>query len=130
MRGDTSIIKKIFVLQLFTVFLLSLSAEPYRVYPILFVHGINSGSGTWGANTENRSDSIPADSVQSKSSDYPTYAYFLEYMYPYVEAWWKFDETYTKPGDPAYPNKTFLEVINFDDNRGSIDPHSGNTEHY
>jgi len=31
MRGNISIIKKIFIIQLFTVFMLTLSAEPYRV---------------------------------------------------------------------------------------------------
>jgi len=31
MRGKVSIIKKLFVIQLFTVFLINLSAEPYRV---------------------------------------------------------------------------------------------------
>jgi len=123
MKGNINIIKKVFIIQLFTIFFINSSAEPYKPYPILLIHGINSNSGTWGANTENRSDSIPADSVQDKSSDYPTYAYFLGYMNPYAVAWKSVDGSYTIPGDDAFPNKTFLEVINFDDNRGSIDPH-------
>jgi len=133
MREKISIIKKLFILQLFTIFLLSLSAEPYRVYPILFVHGINSGSGTWGAEVENREegDWIPANKIEK----YSTYYHFLNYMKPYVWEWydWEKDQglprTYTPDSNapvtgPLYPNKTFLEVINFDDNRGSIDPDS------
>ena len=54
MRGNVNIIKKLFVIQFFTAALLTLSAEPYRVYPILFVHGINSGPGTWGEEVEDR----------------------------------------------------------------------------
>jgi len=46
MKGNISIVKKIFIIQLFTVFSITLSAEPYKPYPILFVHGINSGSLT------------------------------------------------------------------------------------
>jgi len=30
MRGNISVIKKLFVIQLFTVFLINLSAEPYN----------------------------------------------------------------------------------------------------
>ncbi len=26
-----------------------LSSAPYKLYPILFVHGYRAGSGTWGA---------------------------------------------------------------------------------
>jgi len=118
-----------FLILLFFCFIGVLKSEPYKPYPILFVHGINSGSGTWGAEVENREegDWISADKVDSFS----TYYHFLRYMHPYV---WMldtlgYDTTYTIPGgisgwpkDDAYPNKTFLEVINFDDNRGSIDP--------
>jgi len=124
MRGKTSI-KKIFVIQLFTVivFLINLSAEPYKPYPILFVHGVNSGSGTWGAEVENRevSDSIP----ESKIINGSTYYHFLEYMDPVAITWHEYEEdvlkiplTYTIPGEDAYPNKTFLEVMNFDDKWG------------
>jgi len=76
MRDNISIIKKIFIIQLFTVFMLTLSAELYKPYPILFVHGINSGSGTWGAPVYDREmgDSIRADSIAS------TYQHFLDYL--------------------------------------------------
>jgi hypothetical protein len=136
MRGKVSIIKKIFIIQLFSVFLLTLSAKPYRVYPILFVHGINSGSGTWGAEVENREegDWIPANKIE----EYSTYYHFLRYMKPYVWQWYNWEKepglspTFTPDPDttPAYPNKTFLEIINFNDNRGSIDTHSGYLEPY
>jgi hypothetical protein len=120
MRGKVSIIKKIFIIHLFVAFLLTLYAKPYKPYPILFVHGVNSGSGTWGAEVENRevSDSIP----QSKLEDNSTYTHFLYYMTPCAIAWHEYEEdyleippTYTIPGEDAYPNKTFLEVINFDE---------------
>jgi hypothetical protein len=84
------------------------------------VHGSGGSSGDWGAPTENRTDSIPKDSIVPGSS----YSHFLnDFMLPYV---WFYDTTgidtsFTKPGDPAYPNKTFLEVINFDYNTGSVD---------
>lgn len=95
---------------------LSINAEPYKPYPILLVHGIGSNSGTWGAPTIFRSDSIPEDSLRADH----TYDHFLDYMHPYV---WMldtlgYDTTFTIPGgvpghpepDDAYPNKTFLEV--------------------
>jgi len=123
---------------LFTVFLLTLSAEPYKPYPILLIHGIASNSGTWGAPTILRSDSIPKDSIRSGN----TYDHFLDYMTKYAYKWydWEVEQSlepsYTPdPGLPApigprFPNKTFLEVINFDDNRGSINNHSGYSEPY
>jgi len=111
MRGKESIIKKLFVIQLFSVSLLTLSAEPYKPYPILLIHGIASNSGTWGAPTILSSDSIPKDSIISGH----TYGHFLDHLNPYVIAWDAIDESYTEDEtDPAYPNKTFLEVINFD----------------
>ncbi|MEO0253974.1 MAG: hypothetical protein ABIN20_00935 [candidate division WOR-3 bacterium] len=50
-------------------------------------------------------------------------------MTPYCIVWDAIDKTYTKPGDTfpiLYPNKSFLEVINFADPIGSVDPDSGN----
>lgn len=131
MRGNVIIVKNIFIIQLFTGFLLTLSAEPYKPYPILWVHGINSNSGTWGANAYEISDGKFNDSIVSVDhGDWPTFEQFLGLINPYVIEWDKVDKSYTKPGDVndppgegTYPNKTFLEVINFDDNRGSIDPH-------
>jgi hypothetical protein len=121
MRGKVSIIKKLFIIQLFTVFFLASSAEPYKPYPVIFVHGLGSSSASWGAPTILRSDSIPKDSIISGH----TYDRFLDYMHPYAIAWHEYEEdylgippTYTIPGgvpghpepDDAYPNKTFLEV--------------------
>ena len=115
-----------FLILLFLGFVVVLQAEPYKPYPIIFVHGLGSSSGAWGAPTINRSDSIPQSSIESGH----TYDHFLDYMHPYV---WMldtlgYDTTYTIPGgipgwpkDPAYPNKTFLEVVNMDDPWGSID---------
>ncbi len=115
------------LLKLFILFIVSINvlAEPYKPYPVIFVHGLGSSSGAWGAPTRLRSDSIPEDSLVSGH----TYKHFLDYMDPYAIVWDEFDSTYTHPGgtpghpnpDPAYPNKTFLEVINFNYNRGSID---------
>jgi len=44
-------------------------------------------------------------------------------MDPYAIVWDMVDPSYTKPSDQStedgfYPNKTFLEVINFDDKWG------------
>ena len=118
MREKVSIIT-ILIILLFVVFNLTLSAVPYKPYPILLVHGIGSNSGTWGAPTILRSDSIPEDSIRTDH----TYSHFLDYMNTYAIEWWKIDKSYTHPDfSPAYPNKTFLEIINFDDPWGTIDP--------
>lgn len=100
------------------------NAEPYKPYPILLVHGIASNSGTWGAPTILRSDSIPEDSIKSGH----TYDHFLDYMTKYAWAWYDWEKeqglkpTYT-PSDTQvrFPNKTFLEVVNMDDPWGSVD---------
>ena len=114
--------KYVFIL-IFLALIVSISAEtfPYKPYPILLIHGYASGSGTWGAPTRNRSDSIPLDSVLAHQDE--TYYHLLQYMNPYAIVWWKIDKSYTHPdSSPAYPNKVFLEVINFDNKCGSIDP--------
>ena len=123
MNRVISMIKRISIILIFLIFSIIVSnAEPYKPYPILLIHGIASNSGTWGAPTILRSDSIPEDSIKSGH----TYDHFLDYMDPYVIEWWKTDKSYTHPdSSPAYPNKTFLEIINFNENRGSIDPNPG-----
>ena len=93
---------------------------PYKPKPILLIHGYTSGSRTWGAPTRNRSDSIPIDSVMAHQDE--TYYHLLQFMKHYAIEWKNIDETYTIPGDDAYPNKAFLEIINFDYSCGSIDP--------
>jgi pimeloyl-ACP methyl ester carboxylesterase len=119
---------KRFILILMFLIVSSIFAEPYKPYPIIFVHGLGSNSGTWGASTpdpqHDRSEWICKESVFA----HPEKAYFnfLNYMIPIVEEWDKVDSTYTTPTDPptepgAFPNKTFLEVVNMDDNVGSVD---------
>ncbi len=66
---------------------LALFSAPYKPYPILFVHGYRAGSGSWGAPTKNRSDSIPADSVSAHLEG--TYSHFLPLMTPYAWAWYE-----------------------------------------
>ncbi|RKY64494.1 MAG: hypothetical protein DRQ02_11390 [Candidatus Latescibacterota bacterium] len=111
-----------FLLLLF--FGLLLKAEPYKPKPIIFIHGYTSNSGTWGASTKDprndRSEWICDDSVFAHPEG--TYFHFLKYMNPYAIAWESIDSTYTIPGEDAYPNKTFLEVINLDYACGSVDP--------
>jgi hypothetical protein len=100
---------------------------PYKPYPLLLIHGYNGNSKTWGVKpykplgAQFNSDSIMADSIVTGS----TYEHLLDYMDPYAIAWWNIDPSYTKPGDPAYPNKTFLEIINFKHPLGSFDPDAG-----
>jgi len=121
MREKVSIIKKLFFIQLFTVFFINLSAEPYKPYPILFIHGYESHAKAWGVNAY---ESLKAphqltDSIKETGyNDVPTFERFLDYMNPYAIEWKAVDDSYTIPGDPAYPNKTFLEVVNFDDKWG------------
>jgi len=120
MRENLSIIKKLFFILLFVVSMLNLSGEPYKPYPVIFVHGLGSSSASWGAPTILRSDSIPKDSIISGH----TYGHFLDYMTDYARVWYEYgDSSYTYDPDinPAYPNKTFLEVVNMDDPWGSID---------
>lgn len=126
MRGKVIIIKKLFVIQLFTVSLLTLSAEPYKPYPVLFIHGVGATSqGSWGAGVDTLEDGEQlSDWVTSWES---TFSQFLDYMHPYATTWDEIDPSYTIPGDADpvegfYPNKAFVEIINFDDNRGSLDP--------
>ena len=114
-------------------------AEPYKPKPILFVHGIDGDSKAWGvkpmykdtvANGKNYKitrDTINKDSIMP--GDSMILPKCLEKLTPIVWAWdtLGYDTSYTIPGgvpgwaeDPAYPNKTFLEIINFDDNSGSV----------
>jgi len=129
MRGKVSIIKKVFILQLFTVFMLTLSAEPYKPYPILFIHGVGAASeGCWGAGVDTLGDGDEQQLSDWVTSWESTYSQFLDYVHPYVYAWWDYENdlglepTYTRPEDIVrYPNKTFLEVVNMDAPWGSID---------
>jgi len=122
--------KKYVFLLIFT-FSFLLQSEPYKPHPILFVHGLASNSGAWGASTKDpkndRSEWICKDSVDNHPEE--TYAQFLNYMNPYAIVWDEIDPSYTHPGgtpthpnpDPDYPNKAFLEVVNMDDPVGSVD---------
>jgi hypothetical protein len=122
MKDNISIIKKVFILQLFILLSLTLFAEPYKPYPILFVHGIAANSEIcWGAGTYKEgnqwSDFMGKDSIETGS----TYDHFLDYMTKYSWAWydWEVEQglppSYTfADTQSAYPNKTFLEVLNFD----------------
>jgi len=119
---------------------------PYKPKPILFVHGYNANSGTWGVKPDSAgkisyltvlpglgplpairwpgynpsTDSIIRDSI--KEGD--TYDRFLPIMEPYCYVWDEIDGSYTKPDDEGYPNKSFLEVWNADYPLGSIDEES------
>ena len=135
--------KKIrFVIIIIVLSVTILHAEPYKPKPILFVHGIDGDSKAWGvkpmykdtvANGKNYKitrDTINKDSIMP--GDSMILPKCLEKLTPIVWAWdtLGYDTTYTIPGrvtnypypDPAYPNKTFLEIINFDDNSGSVNP--------
>ncbi|MEO0294375.1 MAG: hypothetical protein ABIN61_09215 [candidate division WOR-3 bacterium] len=136
MNRGIRMIKKSTIILIFLVFPIVAKAEPYKPYPILFVHGLGASSGTWGA----KCDTFPkgsrnsrfTDSIINLDSDH-TYDHFLDYMTKYAWAWYDWEKeqglerTYTPDTNapitgPRFPNKTFLEVVNFDDNRGSIDP--------
>jgi pimeloyl-ACP methyl ester carboxylesterase len=98
---------------------------PYKPNPIILVHGLGGSSKDWGAGTykigEVKTDSIHPDSVVPGSS----YFHFLnDFMKTYAVLWENYDSSYTIPGEPSYPNKSFVEVINFDWNNGSIDADS------
>ena len=124
----------IFLLFSFSFVLLS---EPYKPYPILFVHGLGSNSMCWGAKCKKvyrptYGDSIYSDSIvewRENVLENPTYEHFLSLMQPYAIAWDAIDPSYTHPGgtpdhpnpDPGYPNKCFLKVVNMDDPWGSVD---------
>ena len=108
----------------------ALFSAPYKPYPILFVHGLGSNSKTWGV----KCDSIPSRQVWKGTQFYtdsmvqildspnesPTFKEMIRYMKPYAIAWEDIDTTYTIPGENAYPNKSFLEVVNMDDPWGSV----------
>jgi pimeloyl-ACP methyl ester carboxylesterase len=103
-------------------------SEPYKPKLILWVHGYAADSKCWGPGTNtdangNKTDEINVDSIEIGSA----YDHFLPFMTPYVYTWdtLGYDTTYTKPGDANYPNKTFMETINFQFRCGSIDPDAG-----
>ncbi|MEO0254903.1 MAG: hypothetical protein ABIN20_05740, partial [candidate division WOR-3 bacterium] len=105
-----------------------LYTEPYKPYPIIFIHGYTSNAGTWGADwdKDNRTDTL-------KGPGKGTYKFFLDKMTPYCIVWDAIDKTYTKPSDTSiavqpilYPNKSFLEVFNANYPLGSIDEEAGN----
>ena len=107
--------------------LVLLYGEPYRPYPIIFLHGYAGSSKGFGVPTVDRGDEIPWDSVQK----YPDKIYYkyLQKMNSYCYVWDKIDSTFSKPGDDTlpgepipYPNKSFIEVISFDEPVGSVDP--------
>ena len=71
---------------LFVFISLILFSAPYKPYPILFVHGLGSGSGCWGASPDTlRSDWIYKDSIIDNS----TMDNFLSLMKPYAWAWYE-----------------------------------------
>jgi len=106
---------KRFVLILIFLSVILFSA-PYKPYPILFVHGMGSKSLTWGADVFKDEDTgALTDSIKQEVTEGSTIDHFLRLMTPYAIAWDEIDQTYTKPGDDAYPNKAFLEVVNMDD---------------
>ena len=69
---------------------LALFSAPYKPYPILMIHGYRAGSGSWGAPTKNRSDSIPAESLKAHPDG--TYEHFLPLMTPYAWAWYNWEK--------------------------------------
>ena len=111
-----------------------IKAEPYKPKPILFIHGIDGNSKCWGVSPVKisingiivKSDSIDKDSI----IDGRILPVCLEKLLPMVWNNYKWEKehgispTYTPDPDstPAYPNKSFLEIINFDDNCGSVNP--------
>ncbi|RKY64492.1 MAG: hypothetical protein DRQ02_11380 [Candidatus Latescibacterota bacterium] len=122
----------VFIVFLFIV--LSINPAPYKPYPILFVHGMGSKSLTWGADVFKDEDTgALTDSIKQEVTEGSTIDHFLRLMTPYAIAWDEIDPSYTHPGgtpehpnpDPGYPNKAFLEVVNFDNNRGSLDAEEG-----
>lgn len=126
-----------------------LYTEPYKPYPIIFIHGLTASSGTWGVEPDRKdqiSESRPyiffkcphfnpsSDTILQKSIDMnSTFYSLLSRMTPYCIVWDAIDSTYTKPSDTSiavqpilYPNKSFLEVFNANYPLGSIDEEAGN----
>jgi len=100
----------------FIFIILGLNAKSYRPYPIIFVHGIGATSeGCWGAGVDTLADGQQlSDWITSWES---TYDHFLDIMQPYILA----DTFFIQPEQADYPNRDLLEIINFNDNRGSIE---------
>ena len=102
-------------------------AEPYKPYPILFVHGYGGSSKDFGVNPYKEiPDTICKDSIV----DGETMDEIIPLMQPYAWVWYEWEKeqypneipTYTpdttveEPSVKArYPNKIFLEVVNMDD---------------
>ncbi len=107
----------------------SLYGEPYKPEPILWIHGFTGSSKDWGVKmhklppVDPRPDTIIKDSVILDH----TFGTFLNKMLPYAETWYQIDHSYTfSDTQLAYPNKSFLEIINFQDPMGSLDPDERN----
>ena len=99
-----------------------LYSAPYKPYPILFVHGMGSKSATWGAQVFEDENGNRTDSIKPEITDNSTFDNFLTLMKPYAWAWYEWEKeqglnpTYTfADSQDAYPNKSFLEVVNMDD---------------
>ncbi len=112
----------------------SLYGEPYKPAPILWIHGFTGSSKDWGVKmhklpVDPRPDTIIKDSVILDH----TFGTFLNKILPYCIVWDSLEDSYTIPNDTSrdepwegfYPNKSFLEVINFDYPVGSVDPDIG-----
>jgi len=127
--------RRLFLISLLILMsIVSIYAEPYKPKPILFIHGIDGNSKCWGVSPVKiningsivKGDSIDKDSI----IDGRILPVCLEKLIPMVWNWdtLGYDDTYTIPGgvpgheepDPAYPNKTFLEIVNFHDNNGNV----------
>ena len=119
---------------------ISIKAEPYKPKPILFIHGINGNSKCWGVSPVKiningsivKGDSIDKDSI----IDGCILPVCLEKLTPMVWNWYNweksnnFNPSFT-PSDTSsliqeeyikksYPNKAFLEIVNFHDINGTI----------
>jgi len=90
-----------FLVILAVVIPLILSAQKYRPFPILFVHGLGADSATW-------------DAVRLREKVPNLYQYFNS-----------INTAQPDPYEDPFPGATYLEVFSFRDNQGSVDGENG-----
>jgi hypothetical protein len=138
--------KRLFLISLLILMsIVSIHSEPYKPKPILLIHGIDGNSKCWGVSPKyvdttynNKIYNIAKDSIIKDSIiDGRILPVCLEKLLPMVWNWYNWEvaqsdtPTYTPDSianftGPSYPNKAFLEIVNFHDNNGSPDPNYPN----
>ena len=109
--------RKLLIITFFSLGLLY--GEPYKPYPVILIHGISGSSKDFGVElAENPPDQNPRSEWIEPNKILPGYPYEkllnLALPYCYVFDTLKIDTSISIPGESKYPNKSFIEIFNYD----------------